>query len=111
MFTELLNHFTLLLCLSGMVAALYVAGAAICRMGLHPGPSIKHGWKIMYVSIFGLSIWLLADMLTGQASLRDHVFALAVAAYIRLTTPVWRTTVPLVAQAHAQASTPTAHTP
>lgn len=96
--TTLDHALALALCLVGIVAVLYVAGAAICRMGLHPGPHIKHGWKLLYVSIFGLSMWLLSDMLTGQASLRDHVFAIAVAAYIYLTAPVWRTAVPVVAQ-------------
>ena len=75
--------------------ALYVAGAAICRLRV---PNIATRWVLLYMAVFGNALWCLYDLIEKSLITRDVVMIVCIAFYIFLTRKKWAHGVPDVAR-------------
>lgn len=88
---------TALLNMAALVAALYICGAAVCRVR-HARSSMRPVWLIMYVEVFALAAWLAAESLAVGVSAWSALTAVTIALYVRMTAGAWINGVPAIAR-------------
>ncbi len=79
------------------IASLYVAGAALCRLGHGP---LRQSWIWLYWAVFGNALWCLYSVLISAVSPKDAALAVVVAAYIWMTRSAWVNGAPPIARGH-----------
>jgi hypothetical protein len=87
-----------LLNLAALVACLYTCGGAVCRLR-HSKDEMQTKWALLYLSIFALSAWTAADIVTTGIGLRDALTCIFVGLYFLATAVSWLDGVPNLARA------------
>lgn len=88
---------TALINLAALVAALYICGAAVCRVR-HARSSMRPVWLLLYLIVFALAAWLAADAIVVGVNTWSALTALAIALYVRITAGAWANGVPAIAR-------------
>jgi uncharacterized membrane protein YcaP (DUF421 family) len=86
-----------LLNIGAFLAALYICGAAICRVR-HARSSIRPAWLVLYVAVFALAAWLGAAVISDGVNAWSSLTGMAIAVYVRLTASSWEGGVPAIAR-------------
>lgn len=77
------------------VGAVYVMGAAICRLRL---AGIKPRWIALYTAVFASACWYNHALIYESVTMRDVLTSVMVAAYVFMTRNSWSDGVPEIAR-------------